>query len=101
MQVYRLTVVMKRVRRNVRVARTGGVRVVGISIEIHVDLCFKGKCRTPEIAGAGCLVVINKDHRYFPQNEPIADNMIQDNPPFTDEQMEYLGLLCGLTVVLM
>jgi ribonuclease HI len=66
-----------------------------------------------KLAGAGSLVIINKGRICFPRSEPIEDRIeIRHYPDITsmmssrgsgghtDEEMEYVGLLCGLMVVL-
>lgn len=101
-------------RKNVRSRTTGTVRVISRSITIDIQLCFKGKCRTPSIAGAGCLIIINKGRRSFPRIEPIEDRIELRHYPdttstllstrraggHTDEEMECAGLVCGLMAVL-
>ena len=68
--------------RNVRrTFRTGTVRVLSRSNNVDVKLLVKGRCRTPTIVGAGCLLIINKGKRSFPRSEPIEDRIeIRDYP---------------------
>ncbi len=96
--------------RNVRrTFRTGTVRVLSRSTNVHVKLLVKGRCRTPTIVGAGSLLIINKGERSFPRSEPIEDRIeIRDYPDLLRragagntavEKIENMGLESGLTIL--
>lgn len=92
-----------------RTFRTGTVRVVSRSKNVDVKLLVKGRCRTPTIVGAGCLLIINKGERSFPRSEPIEDRIeIRDYPDLLRragagntavEKIENMGLESGLTIL--